>query len=139
MFTRVAGMILAAALMAAPASAQDGADREAKITQIFAHTLPNLPGKSVKGVLVEYGPGGHSAAHTHAPSAFIAATVLDGAIRSKVGDAPEAVYRKGDTFFETPGAHHAVSANASATAPARLLAVFVVNTDETVLTIPDRE
>jgi len=28
--------------------------KNAKVTQ---HELPNVPGKSVKGVLVEYGPG----------------------------------------------------------------------------------
>jgi hypothetical protein len=35
-----------------------------------------------------------------------------------------------------PGDRHGVSANASETKPAKLLAVFVVNTNETELTIP---
>jgi len=35
-----------------------------------------------------------------------------------------------------PGDRHGVSANASETEPAKLLAVFVVDTNETVLTIP---
>ena len=39
----------------------------------------------------------------------------------------------GESFSEFPGDRHAVSANASDTEPARLLAVFIVNTDETVL------
>jgi hypothetical protein len=38
-----------------------------------------------------------------------------------------------------PGDHHGVSANASATEPASLLAVFVVDTDEKNLTIPDKK
>ena len=50
----------------------------------------------MKGVLVEYPPGGASAAHTHPGSAFIYATVLEGAIRSKVNDGPETVYRAGE-------------------------------------------
>jgi hypothetical protein len=37
-------------------------------------------------VLVEYGPGGYSPGHTHPKSAFIYATVLEGAIRSKVNN-----------------------------------------------------
>jgi hypothetical protein len=37
-----------------------------------------------------------------------------------------------------PGDHHSVSENASATEPARLLAVFVVDTAETNLTIDDK-
>ena len=98
--------------------------------------LPNVPGKSIKGVLVEYGPGGYSPGHTHAKSAFIYATVLEGAIRSQVNDGPVTTYKAGHSFSELPGDRHAVSANASETQPARLLAVFVVDTNETELTIP---
>jgi len=56
------------------------------VTLVYQHELPNVPGKSIKGVLVEYGPGGHSPGHTHPKSAFIYATVLEGAIRSQVND-----------------------------------------------------
>jgi quercetin dioxygenase-like cupin family protein len=45
-------------------------------------------------------------------------------------------YRTGESFSEFPGDHHSVSENASATVPARLLAVFVVDTEETILTTP---
>ncbi len=38
-----------------------------------------------------------------------------------------------------PGDRHGVSANAWKTEPARLLAVFVVDTNETELTIPIRK
>ncbi len=108
------------------------------VTLVFDHTLPNVPGKSMKGVLVEYQPGFSSPAHTHPDSAFIYATVLEGAIRSKVNDEPEKVYRVGESFAEVPGDHHGVSANDSNTQPARLLAVFVVDTDEKNLVTPDR-
>ena len=117
------------------ASAHDASD-EAKVTLVYDHVLPNVPGKSIKGVLVEYGPGGSSAAHIHPDSAFIYATVLEGAIRSQVNDGPVITYSAGQSFSELPGDRHAVSENASATEPARLLAVFVVNTDETNLTTP---
>ena len=96
----------------------------------------NAPGKSIKGVLVEYGPGGSSPGHTHPKSAFIYATVLEGAIRSKVNDGPVTTYKAGQSFSELPGDRHGVSANASETQPAKLLAVFVVDTNETELTIP---
>lgn len=122
-------------LLVSGASGHDAVN-EAKVTVVFDHVIPNVKGKSMKGVLVEYGPGGSSAAHTHASSAFIYATVLKGAIRSKVNDGPQKVYRAGDNFAEMPGDRHAVSANASATEPASLLAVFVVDTDEKVLTTP---
>ena len=112
------------------------ADKNAKVTLVYDHALPNVPGKSIKGVLVEYGPGGSSSAHTHAKSAFIYATVLEGAIRSAVNDGPVVTYHAGQSFSEMPGDRHAVSENASQTAPAKLLAVFVVDTDEKVLTTP---
>lgn len=110
--------------------------KNAKVTVVYQHELPNIPGKSIKGVLVEYGPGGYSPGHTHAKSAFIYATVLEGAIRSQINDEPVATYEAGQSFSELPGDRHSVSANASETKPARLLAVFVVDTNETELTIP---
>jgi quercetin dioxygenase-like cupin family protein len=45
--------------------------KNAKVTLVYQQELPNVPGKSVKGVLVEYGPGGYSPGHTHAKSAII--------------------------------------------------------------------
>jgi quercetin dioxygenase-like cupin family protein len=107
-----------------------------EVTLVYDHVLPNVPGKSIRGVLVEYAPGGASPAHTHPRSAFVYATVLEGAIRSQINDGPAIVYRAGQSFSENPGDRHGVSENASATEPARLLAVFVVDTNDTVLTTP---
>ena len=118
------------------AGAAIAADKNSKVTLVYEHALPNVPGKSIKGVLVEYGPGGTSSAHTHPKSAFIYATVLEGAIRSSVNDGPVATYRAGQSFSEMPGDRHSVSENASKTEPAKLLAVFVVDTDEKELTTP---
>lgn len=135
-----AAAITLVCVAAAPGMAADqghGAPNSgAKATLVYDHVLPNVPGKSIKGVLVEYPPGGTSPAHTHPSSAFIYATVLEGAIRSKVNDGPVKVYHAGENFSENLGDRHMVSENASATEPARLLAVFVVNSNETVLTMP---
>jgi quercetin dioxygenase-like cupin family protein len=119
----------------APAQAADMPKSQVSI--VFDHVLPNVPGKSMRGVLVEYPPGGASAAHTHPHSAFITATVLEGAVISKVNDGPETVYTAGQSFAEMPGDHHAVSRNASTTKAARLLAVFVVDTADTKLVTED--
>lgn len=128
-------LLFAASLAALPCGAALAhGDDDARVTLVYDHVLPNVPGKSMRGVLVEYGPGGSSSAHTHPDSAFIYATVLEGAIRSQVNDGPIVVYRAGESFSELPGDHHGVSENASATKPARLLAVFVVDTDEHTLT-----
>jgi len=55
-----------------------------------------------------------------------------------VNDAPKRVFRAGESFYETPGSRHTVSRNASKTKPAKLLAVFVVDTDDKQLTTPDK-
>lgn len=113
--------------------------KDAKVTLVYQHALPGIPGKSVKGVLVEYGPGGYSPSHMHTKSAFIYATVIEGEIRSQVNDGPEKIYRTGENWTELPGDHHRVSANASETKPAKILAVFVVDDKDTELTIPDQK
>lgn len=112
------------------------ADKGPKVTLVFDHALPNVPGKSMKGVLVEYGPGDASPGHTHPKSAFIYATVLEGAIRTSVNDGPVVTYRAGQNFPEMPGDRHTLDENASKTEPAKLLAVFVVDTDEKELLTP---
>ncbi|MBV6885455.1 cupin domain-containing protein [Xanthomonas euvesicatoria] len=100
----------------------------------FEQTIPNLPGKSLVAVEVLYPPGGSSAPHIHANSAFIYAYVVSGTIESKVNDGDVRVFHAGQSWSEPPGASHPVSRNASKVEPAKLLAVFVVDTDDKVLT-----
>jgi quercetin dioxygenase-like cupin family protein len=114
----------------------DEKPKNAKVSVVYQHELPNAPGKSIKGVLVEYGPGGSSPGHRHPKTAFIYATVLEGEIRSQVNDGPATVYKAGQSFTEMPGDRHVVSANASETKPAKLLAVFVLDTSEKELVFP---
>jgi quercetin dioxygenase-like cupin family protein len=139
MFGRFVCVTILAGLFLTNNAAGDDARDKSKVTVVFDHVLPNVPGKSMKGVLVEYQPGGASPAHRHPPSAFIYATVLEGEIRSKVNDGPEKIYHAGESFAEMPGDRHGVSANASETKPARLLAVFVLDSNEENLTIPDHQ
>jgi len=127
--TAYAALAIAAAT---PAAAQVGQ----KVTPHFEQTISNIPGKSLIAVVVDYAPGGSSPAHSHAKSAFIFAYVLAGEIESQVNDGAKRVYRAGESFYETPGSLHAVSRNASTSEPAKLLAVFVVDSDDKQLTTP---
>jgi quercetin dioxygenase-like cupin family protein len=92
----------------------------------------------MRAMLVEYEPGAGSPSHRHPTSAFIYARVLEGAIRSKVNDEPEHTYKAGESWAEKPGDHHQVSHNASDTEPAKLLAIFVVDTSDNKIVIPDK-
>jgi len=138
--TQVMKRFLLALILGAVPLANAMADRakaaNARVTLVYQHELPNVPGKSIKAVLVEYGPGGQSEGHTHPASAFIYATVLEGAIASRVNDGAVKTYRAGQSFSELPGDRHEVSANAGKTKPAKLLAVFVVDTKDVELTKP---
>lgn len=128
-------LMLLCALFALPAVAF--AQGGGTVHKAFEHKLPNVPGKTMTAVVVEYPPGARSPPHHHAPSGFIFAYVLSGEIRSQIAGSPAKVYQAGESWYEDPGDHHVVSENASDTEPARLLAVFVADDGET-LTIPDR-
>jgi quercetin dioxygenase-like cupin family protein len=136
--TRILSSLLLTTLPFGSVLADEPQFKNAKVTPVYEHELPNVPGKSLRAVLVEYGPDGGSPSHRHPSSAFIYARVLEGAIRSKVNDTPERTYQSGESWIEQPGDHHQVSHNASTTAPAKLLAIFVVDTSEREIVIPDK-
>jgi quercetin dioxygenase-like cupin family protein len=95
------------------------------VEPITSHALPNVPGKRVTIVRVFYGPGGFSRAHRHAGS--VTAYIIRGEVRSQLAGGPVETFKVGQSFFEPPGATHLVSANASNTEPAELIAVFVAD------------
>ena len=120
--------------MAGPIFAHDSEAQT--VTKNFGAAIPNIPGKSLIAVEVDYAPSAASVPHTHAKSAFIYAYVILGAIESKVNDGETRIYRAGESWSESPGAIHSISRNASKTEPAKLLAVFVLDTNDDPLTTP---
>jgi quercetin dioxygenase-like cupin family protein len=129
---------VAVALFAPIVAAQDAIAPGAKVSVVPDDELASAPGKSMRVVLVEYGPGAGSPSHRHPTSAFIYARVLEGAIRSKVNDEPERTYLTSESWAEKPGDHHQVSKNASTTESGKLLAIFVVDTSDRQIIIPDK-
>jgi len=122
-----AAILAAGTLLAGPLCRAAGDD----VRPVTTEKLPNVPGKSITAIVVNYAPGAKSVRHHHAGS--VLAYVLSGEIRSE-NSGPAKVYKAGETFFEPPGSKHLVSENASATEPARLLAIFVAD-DDAQLTI----
>ena len=124
--TFAAGFALAAALFNVPRllAAEDA--RRVQARPVFSEKLPNVPGKTITGVLVKYAPAAKSPSHMHAGSVY--AYVLSGRIRSENSvTGPARVYSEGEGFFEPPGSTHTISENASDTEPASLLAIFVAD------------
>lgn len=131
--TIVAAACLAVAVPGA-AAAHDG--QFETVVPRFDQAIPNIPGKSLIAVEVDYAPGQASRPHMHAKSAFIFAYVMSGEIESKVNDGEIRTFKAGESWSEPPGATHSISRNASKTEPAKLLAVFVVDSDDRALTTP---
>jgi len=133
------GLVVAAGLALAADSPGQAASTGERVTvkQLFSQKLPNVPGKTLTVVQVDYGPGGFSAPHRHPASGFVYAYVLSGSIRSQVEGEPLGVFKAGQTWTEPPNAHHIVSANASKTEPARLIA-YIIADDGVEVTVYDK-
>ena len=120
------GFALAAMLFGVPRLFAADEAKPVQAKPVFSEKLPNVPGKTLTGVLVKYAPGGKSASHAHAGSVY--AYVLSGKIRSENSvTGPVRVYSAGEGFFEPPGSTHTISENASDTEPASLLAIFIAD------------
>jgi quercetin dioxygenase-like cupin family protein len=97
-----------------------------RVTDVL--NLPSRDGLVVNAVRVDYEPGGCSRAHRHPAGAYV--YVIDGSVIFGVDDRDPVVLKTGDSYYEPPGALHAVSRNASQELPASLLAFFVLGEDE---------
>jgi quercetin dioxygenase-like cupin family protein len=99
------------------------APKEAAVKPLLTQDLPDVAGKEVLMLTVEYPPGGSSKAHRHNADVFV--YVLEGSVTMQVDGAQPVTLTPGQTFHEKPTDVHRVSANASKTAPAKFL-VFIV-------------
>jgi quercetin dioxygenase-like cupin family protein len=140
MITRRETLFAAFALLCQQAARQDQQRSPRKPAPaghdaVFVHDLPNITMDDWKVTVSDVGfpPGSKGRVHHHA--GFVLAYVLEGAIVSKVSGQPEKTYHVGEMFYEPPGSTHEVSNNASATKPARLLAMIFAKKGAT-LTLP---
>jgi quercetin dioxygenase-like cupin family protein len=103
-----------------------------------------MPGKNLVVVELSYPPNAsppstleeHRSGHRHPGSVYV--YVTQGAIRLAIAGQPVQIVKAGGSFFEPVGADHIVNENASATEPARAIAVMIVP-DGAQLTTPDEE
>ena len=115
--------VLQAVLARGGIGRQNAADSTRRPGPIFEQDLPNvdLGGWSVTAVEVRHEAGATSAAHRH--PGFVIGYILEGEIVFQLDGGPRHVYRVGDMFYEPPGSVHLFSGSASATRPARMLAM----------------
>jgi quercetin dioxygenase-like cupin family protein len=96
-----------------------------KVEVVNSYAIPDMPGKRVTVVRVTYGPGGFTPPHRHGGT--VTAYITKGQIRSQLNNGPVEIFDVGQSFFEPLGTIHQVSANASNTEWAELIAVFVAD------------
>ena len=102
---------------------------------IACEKLPNVPGKSITTLLVEFPPNAFTPRHRHPGS--VTAYVTKGTLRSQLNDGPVGTFGAGGTWFEPPGTIHSMVENPSPTEPAEIMAIFVADSDCGALTIFD--
>lgn len=97
------------------------ADSSTVVRQLITEQLPDVPGKELTMITVEYPPGARSRAHRH--DAYVLVYVLEGTVQMQVAGGPLRTLKTGESFLERPNDIHVVSRNASTTRPARFLVV----------------
>ena len=75
--------------------------KNAKVTLVYQHELPNVPGKSIKGVLVDTAQVVIRRSHA-SEIRFHLCDGVEGAIRSQVNNGPVTTYEAGQSFSDCP-------------------------------------
>lgn len=99
------------------------AAQQPEVTPLMSKDLPEMPGREVSMITVEYPPGGSDPVHRHDAHGFI--YVLEGSVLMQVEGGKEVTLTPGQTFYEGPNDVHTVGRNASKTRPAKFLVFFV--------------
>lgn len=115
-------MLVLLVLTAGALTAQQPVTEQVKVTPVLSKALPEIPGKEVLMITVEYAPGGADPIHRHNAHGFIYA--LEGSIVMQVKGGKEVTLNPGETFYESPDDVHVVGRNASKTKPAKFLVFF---------------
>lgn len=118
-----------------PARAQATTVAESLQTVLFETTMDDVLARAVMIREFERAPGTGGTAHRH-PGSHIFGYVLEGTYEVQVDDGPLRRLVAGETFYEPPGALHAVSRNGSSTEAVRYL-VFSVSDPTLPATVPE--
>jgi len=95
------------------------------VTALMTRALTDAPNKEALMITATYLPGGASLPHRHDAQVFV--YVLEGAMTMQVDGSAPVTLRPGQTFYEGPNDVHRISANASQTAPAKILVFMIKN------------
>jgi quercetin dioxygenase-like cupin family protein len=119
---RYLGVTLVLALgacFALPARAAE----QARVVQLMQKDIPEMPGKEMVMITVNYPPGAVDPIHRHNAHAFV--YVLEGTIVMQLRGGKQVTLKPGETFYEGREDVHLVGRNASTTKPAKFLVVLL--------------
>ena len=92
--------------------------------EVFKTTMSDVLGRVVSIRRTERDPGNSSTPHRH-PGSHTFGYVLEGVYEVKIDDGPLQKLGPGESFYEPPGALHAVSRNGSTTQPVKYLVIQI--------------
>lgn len=127
-----AAIIVACSLTVPNVYASEDANH-AIVTQLLTKPVPEIPGKEIEMITVEYPPGSVDPVHRHDAHAVV--YVLEGSIVMQVKGGKEVTLKPGETFYEGPNDVHTVGRNASQTEPAKFVVVLLKKQNAPVLTV----
>jgi quercetin dioxygenase-like cupin family protein len=114
--------MLFVALNPSTASFGDAAP-EPVVTPLMSKDTPDVPGREMLMLSVEYPAGAVEHIHRHDAYAFV--YVLEGSVVEQVRGGKEVTLTPGQTFYEGPNDVHTVGRNASTTKPAKFVVVLL--------------
>src|SRR5215467_6034392 len=91
---------LAFALLVGPAAVSAGPASDAVVESLISEQLPDVAGRELDMITVQYPPGGASAPHRH--DAYVLVYVLEGEVQMGIRGRNPVTLRAGQTFLERP-------------------------------------
>lgn len=92
-------------------------------TGLLKHVLPPGDFREVEAIMIELQPGAAAPRHRH--DVAVVAYVIEGTVENQFDGGPVQIHKVGESWWESPGTVHDTARNASTTAKARLLIVYI--------------
>lgn len=92
-------------------------------TGLLKRVLPSGDFREVEAVMIELPPGAAAPKHRH--DVAVVAYVIEGTVENQFDGGAVQIHKMGESWWESPGTIHDTARNASTTATARLLIVYI--------------
>lgn len=92
-------------------------------TDLLKRVLPHGDFREVEAVMIDLPPGAGAPRHRH--DVAVLAYVLEGAVENRFDGGAVLSHKVGESWWEAPGTVHDTARNASTTARARLLVIYI--------------